>query len=294
MAECRGAVGNRRDSSHGGASNELASFSRRGASVPAPGRHRRVGAVGALWRRRSGHRAHALPTENARQIGARPIEEVGEGRAGVVWYGATLLAVFFALHTDIQSRLARRRAARSGAVARRRMVASHHGAHVAHRARSLSAATSPSARSSATSSADTRRRRRLACRAARRERRQLLNAGCNRRRTARSARRRRCSPRSVCSSRTRGGAAFLRDTPWRGRIAPIVAGLGLLAFTGTRREHRSRRALVRLHRGARFGGRDRAVRTDRRGSRAARAAALRRGCGGLAGGSLGCGLRAAG
>jgi len=26
---------------------------------------------------------------------------------------------------------------------------------------------------------------------------------------------------------------FLRETPWRGRIAPIVAGLGLLAFTGT-------------------------------------------------------------
>jgi rhomboid protease GluP len=26
---------------------------------------------------------------------------------------------------------------------------------------------------------------------------------------------------------------YLRDTPWRGRIAPIVAGLGLLGFTGT-------------------------------------------------------------
>ena len=26
---------------------------------------------------------------------------------------------------------------------------------------------------------------------------------------------------------------YLRDTPWRARIAPIVAGLGLLAFTGT-------------------------------------------------------------
>jgi membrane associated rhomboid family serine protease len=30
---------------------------------------------------------------------------------------------------------------------------------------------------------------------------------------------------------------FLRDTPWRGRIAPIVAGLGLLAFTGTAGEN---------------------------------------------------------
>ena len=42
--------------------------------------------------------------ENARQIGARPIEEVGEGRAGVIWYVATLLAVFFALHTDVFNR----------------------------------------------------------------------------------------------------------------------------------------------------------------------------------------------
>jgi membrane associated rhomboid family serine protease len=30
---------------------------------------------------------------------------------------------------------------------------------------------------------------------------------------------------------------FLRETPWRARIAPIVAGLGLLAFTGTAGEN---------------------------------------------------------
>ena len=30
---------------------------------------------------------------------------------------------------------------------------------------------------------------------------------------------------------------FLRDTPWRARIGPIVAGLGLLAFTGTSGEN---------------------------------------------------------
>lgn len=30
---------------------------------------------------------------------------------------------------------------------------------------------------------------------------------------------------------------FLRETPWRGRIAPIIAGLGLLAFTGTAGEN---------------------------------------------------------
>ncbi len=33
---------------------------------------------------------------------------------------------------------------------------------------------------------------------------------------------------------------FLRDTPWRSRIAPIVAGLGLLAFTGTAGENTDR------------------------------------------------------
>jgi rhomboid protease GluP len=30
---------------------------------------------------------------------------------------------------------------------------------------------------------------------------------------------------------------FLKHTPWRARIAPIVAGLGLLAFTGTSGEN---------------------------------------------------------
>ena len=55
---------------------------------------------------------------------------------------------------------------------------------------------------------------------------------------------------------------YLRDTPWRARIAPIVAGLGLLAFTGTAGENTDLgRALVRLHRGARvLGSRSRASR----------------------------------
>jgi membrane associated rhomboid family serine protease len=30
---------------------------------------------------------------------------------------------------------------------------------------------------------------------------------------------------------------FMRETPWRGRIAPIIAGVGLLAFTGTAGEN---------------------------------------------------------
>ena len=39
---------------------------------------------------------------------------------------------------------------------------------------------------------------------------------------------------------------FLRDTPWRARIAPIIAGLGLLAFTGTSGENTVSRESVRL------------------------------------------------
>src|SRR5262245_1098445 len=38
--------------------------------------------------------------ENARQSGSRPLEEVGAGRAGVVWYVVVLVAVFVAVHTD--------------------------------------------------------------------------------------------------------------------------------------------------------------------------------------------------
>ena len=37
---------------------------------------------------------------------------------------------------------------------------------------------------------------------------------------------------------------YLRDTPWRARIAPIVAGLGLLAFTGTGGENTDLVALL--------------------------------------------------
>lgn len=38
--------------------------------------------------------------ENARAIGGRPLEEVGGGSAGVVWYVGTLCAVFLALYAD--------------------------------------------------------------------------------------------------------------------------------------------------------------------------------------------------
>ena len=66
---------------------------------------------------------------------------------------------------------------------------------------------------------------------------------------------------------------FLRDTPWRARIAPIVAGLGLLAFTGTAGENTDLgRAPVRLHRGLRLRARDRALRARRVARERARAA----------------------
>jgi membrane associated rhomboid family serine protease len=39
--------------------------------------------------------------ENALEIGTRTIEEIGDGRAGVIAYVVTLLAVFVALHADL-------------------------------------------------------------------------------------------------------------------------------------------------------------------------------------------------
>src|SRR5262245_8819482 len=39
--------------------------------------------------------------ENARKVGARPLEEVGDGRLGVVAYVVTLVAVFAALHVGL-------------------------------------------------------------------------------------------------------------------------------------------------------------------------------------------------
>ena len=42
--------------------------------------------------------------ENIKPVGARPLEEVAAGRAGVLWYVATLVAVFFALHTGLFDR----------------------------------------------------------------------------------------------------------------------------------------------------------------------------------------------
>jgi membrane associated rhomboid family serine protease len=39
--------------------------------------------------------------ENTREVGTRPLDEVGDGRTGVVAYVVTLLALFIALHVDL-------------------------------------------------------------------------------------------------------------------------------------------------------------------------------------------------
>jgi len=42
--------------------------------------------------------------ENLKPVGTRPLEEVGAGLGGVIWYVATLIGVFFALHTYLFDR----------------------------------------------------------------------------------------------------------------------------------------------------------------------------------------------
>jgi membrane associated rhomboid family serine protease len=172
--------------------------------------------------------------ENARQIGSRPIEEVGAGRAGVIWYVATLLAVFFALHTDLFQRdwlgAGRLEAGallggewwRAVTALTLHIELAHLGGNLAFGAffgyfigRYLGHGVGWLAVVLAASGAN------------------VLNAWAQ-------------SPahRSIGASTAVFAAlgllaaytwrrGFLRDTPWRARIGPIVAGLGLLAFTGT-------------------------------------------------------------
>ncbi len=176
--------------------------------------------------------------ENARQIGSRPIEEVGAGRAGVVWYVATLLAVFFALHTDLFNRdwlgAGRLEAGpllggewwRAVTALTLHIELDHLGGNLAFGAffgyfigRYLGHGVGWLAVLLAAGGAN------------------LLNAWAQ-------------GPahRSIGASTAVFAAlgllaaytwrrGFLRDTPWRARIAPIVAGLGLLAFTGTAGEN---------------------------------------------------------
>ncbi len=176
--------------------------------------------------------------ENLRQSGARPLEEIGGGRTGVLWYVTVLLAVFFALHTDLLGfdwlRAGRVDAGallggewwRAVTALTLHIELAHLGGNLAFGsffgyfigryfgtgvgwlAVLLSASLgnvvnswlqSPAHRSIGASTAV------------------FAALGM-----------------LVAYTWRRG---FLRDTPWRSRIAPIVAGLGLLAFTGTAGEN---------------------------------------------------------
>ncbi len=176
--------------------------------------------------------------ENKREIGARPIDEVGAGRAGVIWYVATLLAVFLARYTGLVNRdwlgAGRLEAGpllagewwRAVTALTLHVELDHLGGNLAFGAffgyfvgRYLGTGVGWLAVLVAASGAN------------------VLNAWVQ-------------SPahRSIGASTAVFAAlgllmaytwrrGFLRDTPWRARIAPIVAGLGLLAFTGTAGEN---------------------------------------------------------
>jgi membrane associated rhomboid family serine protease len=176
--------------------------------------------------------------ENLRQSGARPLEDIGAGRAGVLWYVAVLLAMFYALHTDLFGfdwlRAGRVDAGallggqwwRAVTALTLHLELAHLGGNLAFGAffgyfigRYFGTGVGWLAVLSAASLGN------------------VVNSWLQ-------------SPahRSIGASTAVFAAlgllvaytwrrGFLRDTPWRSRIAPIVAGLGLLAFTGTAGEN---------------------------------------------------------
>jgi membrane associated rhomboid family serine protease len=176
--------------------------------------------------------------ENAREIGARPLEEVGAGKAGVAWYVATLLAAFFALHTSLFNRdwlgAGRLEAGpllagewwRAVTALTLHVELDHLGGNLAFGAffgyfvgRYLGHGVGWLAVLVAAAGGN------------------VLNAWVQ------SAAHRAIGASTAVFAALGLLAAytwrrgFLRDTPWRARIAPIVAALGLLAFTGTAGEN---------------------------------------------------------
>jgi rhomboid protease GluP len=176
--------------------------------------------------------------ENARQSGVQPLVEVGAGRPGVLCYAAVLLTVFFALHMDLFG-LDWLRAGRVDAGALlggewwRAITAltlhlelAHLGGNLAFGAffgyfigRYFGTGVGWLAVLLAASLGN------------------VVNSWLQL-----------PAHRSIGASTAVFAAlgllvaytwrrGFLRDTPWRARIAPIVAGLGLLAFTGTAGEN---------------------------------------------------------
>lgn len=176
--------------------------------------------------------------ENARQIGARPLDEVGEGRGGVICYVATLLAVFVALHADFFNRdwLGAGRLEAGPLLAGEwwraitpltvHIELAHLGGNLAFGAffgyfvgRYLGRGVGWLAVLGTAALAN--------CASAFLEAPDHRAIGAS---TAVFA----ALGMLVTYTWRRG---YLRDTPWRGRIAPIVAGLGLLGFTGTAGEN---------------------------------------------------------
>jgi membrane associated rhomboid family serine protease len=176
--------------------------------------------------------------ENARAVGTKPLDEVDEGRAGVLCYVVTLLAVFVALHVDLFDRdwlgagrleadsLLRGEWWRAITALTLHVELAHLGGNLAFGAffgyfvgRYLGHGVGWFAVLLAAGGAN------------------VLNAWVQ-------------SPahRSIGASTAVFAAlgllmayiwrrGYWRGTPWRARIAPIVAGIGLLAFTGTAGEN---------------------------------------------------------
>ena len=235
---------------------------------------RRLGALGAA-RRCAPAAATELTLyrhENARQIGTRPIEEVGDGPGRRLWYVATLLAVFFALHADLFNRdwlgAGRLEAGpllagewwRAVTALTLHLELDHLGGNLAFGAffgyfvgRYLGHGVGWLAVLLAAAGAN------------------VLNAWAQW-----------PAHRSIGASTAVFAAlgllvtytwrrGYLRDTPWRARIAPIVAGFGLLAFTGTAGENTDLGAhLFGFIAGLVLGARDRAASRRRRGCSSAR------------------------
>jgi rhomboid protease GluP len=176
--------------------------------------------------------------ENAGEVGTRPLEDVGEGRAGVLWYAATLLAVFFALHAGLGNydwlRAGRLDSAAllagewwravtaltvhleldhlAGNLAFGAFYGYFVGRYLGVGVGWLTVLLSASAANAISAWVQSPAHRAIGASTAVFAALGLL----------------------VTYTWRRG---YLRDTPWRSRIAPIVAGIGLLAFTGTAGEN---------------------------------------------------------
>jgi membrane associated rhomboid family serine protease len=172
--------------------------------------------------------------ENAREVGAQPIAEIGEGRVGVAAYVATLLAAFVALHADLfyLDWLGAGRLDAGDLLAGewwRAVTALTLHIELAHLLGNLAFGTFFGYFVGRYLGTGVGWLTVLVSAAAANALNALVQAPTHRSIGASTAV---FAMLGVLVAYTwRRG--FLRHTPWRARIAPIVAGLGLLAFTGT-------------------------------------------------------------